>query len=142
MHYGNFFECSQSGTGMNNMLMLESVQYRIKGTYGTGLRYAGMPMPVASTSMPMPAMLKGQFTRLVSMMFIGETVVAAVSAADLWSWDLCFFYGSSDSLWLSLSSLLNIVSTVMGSSMWPKRKRGCDQRGRGREHPRIEVSAG
>ena len=46
------------------MLMLESVQYRIKGTYGTGLRYAGMPTPVASTSMPMPAMLKGQFNAI------------------------------------------------------------------------------
>ncbi len=55
---------SQSGTGMNKMLMLESVQDRIKGTYGTGLRYAGMPMPAASASMPMPAMLKGQFNEI------------------------------------------------------------------------------
>jgi hypothetical protein len=54
---------SQSDTGMNKNVDAGTSRYRNKGTQsGTGmLRYrteihdAGMPMPAASTSMPMPS---------------------------------------------------------------------------------------
>ncbi len=54
---------SQSGIQMNKNAVVEPVRYRNKGTqsdtlmlqYWTEVQDAGMPMPVASTSMLMPS---------------------------------------------------------------------------------------